>query len=111
MVGLILNGRCNIYGYREQTDGAVTKSNKYMIAECVPCHLSYSSSQKAYQTKQSANSSQEIKLFLERGCPIKAGCSVEVCQNGENVEYEAAGQIKYYSSHIEVELIAKAMHT
>lgn len=99
---------CNIYEYREYTEGSVTKHNMVMIYHNMKCRLSYStgmlySKLKSGQEKTDAfKNNQSIKLFLPADVNVKAGCRIEVFHQNITSVFVNSSDAAFYKNHTEI---------
>jgi hypothetical protein len=99
-------GSCDIIGYCEgEGENGESVMKRVIVAQDVPCRLSFGEASKAYPTTKVADLSQEVILFVGKDAPIDEGCGVAVRQNGLEKEYTAAGVASVYGSHKEVRLM------
>lgn len=104
-------GRCTIINYTDNTDdNGITKTCKTVIAENIPCRLSYKNNQQGNQTNTTDNISQEIKLFIDNDIEVKPGSDITVTQNGVTRDYKSSGIPSVYSVHQEISLICEDVH-
>lgn len=101
------DGKCTVYGYGKVTDDEtkLTRKNvEIIVAEDVPCHLSYSSKNVADADGITVSRQQSIRLFMAPEVSVKAGSKVVVTQNGVTAVYKNSGEPAIYPSHQEIEL-------
>lgn len=100
------DGLCTITEYcavRDE-DTKLTSHREVIVAEDVPCHLSFETVTAASQTETGASVSQAVKLFLAPEVPIKDGSKLTVIQNGVTETYVSSGPPAVYATHQEVML-------
>lgn len=102
----LYDGKCTITEFRNQ-EGLINNTVPTMVAENVPCRVSYKSFPSAEQTGTATAVTQGIKLFLSPEIKVRSGSEVIVTQNGRTDTYEASGQPAVYISHQEIELTLK----
>ena len=102
----LYDGTCTITEFISST-GAINNTVATVVAENVPCRLSYKSKPSATETATATSIGQTIKLFLGTDVAIKAGSRIVVKQAGKTNSYVAAGEPAVYMSHQEVELTLK----
>ncbi len=102
----LYKGRCDIYGYGVVTDtnSHLTENKEYIIYENIPCRLSIKNISAANQLEPFSNILQDVKLFLSPEYEIKAGCKINVTQNGVTTAYKNSGQANIKSNHQEIQL-------
>lgn len=100
------DGRCTITKFQEQ-EGLINNTVAIVVAENIPCRLSYKNFPNGKQTDTATALTQVTKLFLSPKVAIKAGSEITVTQNGVTKTYKAAGAPVVYASHQEVELTLK----
>ena len=93
----LYKGRCDIYGYGVVTDtnSHLTENKEYIIYENISA---------ANQLEPFSNILQDVKLFLSPEYEIKAGCKINVTQNGVTTAYKNSGQANIKSNHQEIQL-------
>lgn len=102
----LYDGKCTITEFVSGT-GVINNTVATIVAEDVPCRLSYSRKPSATETSTAVAVSQTIKLFLSTDVPVKAGSHIVVTQAGKTNCFVAAGEPAVYLSHQEVELSLK----
>lgn len=100
------SGVCTIIERRDTRNEKtkVTRKSEEIIAENVPCKLSFERINSAVQTETATALTQGTKLFAAPEIPIKPGSKVIVEQNGVKTEYSASGAPAVYFSHQEIML-------
>lgn len=100
------DGLCAITEYCAVRDEntKLTSHREVIVAEDVPCRLSYKTVTAASQTEAGASVSQTVKLFLAPEVPVKDGSKVTVIQNGITSDYSSSGPPAVYATHQEVML-------
>lgn len=103
---LLYKDKCKIYGYTETTDEetGVTETGFVLLAEDLPCRLSFASSGAAYEKILHDGVSQEAKLFLDPDIVIEPGSKITVEHENRITDYESSGKPAVYKSHQEVML-------
>lgn len=104
--------RCNIINYLDKTDeNSVTTTVKTVVAENVPCRISYSSDNSGVQTNTTDNISQQIKLFISCDIEVKPGSEIIVTsKNGTVKHYISSGTPAEYTAHQEIMLVDKEVY-
>ena len=99
-------GRCDVINNTDSKDeNGITKHEKVVIAEGVPCRVSYESDTPGTQSSTTDNISQEIKLFISKDIEIKPGSEITVTQNEVTRNYVSSGIPAVYTAHQEVPLV------
>lgn len=110
-VSRLWTGRCNIINYTSSEDeNGITTTVKNIVAENVPCRVSYETLKQAEQTSTTADISQQIKLFISNDICVRVGSVVVVTQNGVTREYESSGLASVYTAHQEIMLVDKEVY-
>lgn len=105
-VSKLWTGRCDVINYTDTKDeNGITKHEKVVIAEGVPCRVSYESDTPGTQSSTTDNISQEIKLFISKDIEIKPGSEITVTQNEVTRNYVSSGIPAVYTAHQEVPLV------
>lgn len=102
----LYDGRCIITEFDSQ-EGLINNTVATVVAEDIPCRVSYKSIPHSEQTATATAVTQSIKLFLSPDITVKAGSQIIVTQNGVTTAYKASGEPAVYVSHQEVELVLK----
>lgn len=105
-IEITYSGVCTIIERRDTRNEKtkVTRKSEEIIAENVPCKLSFERINSAAQTETATALTQGTKLFAAPEIPIKPGSKVIVEQNGVKTEYSASGAPAIYFSHQEIML-------
>ena len=101
------SGFCDIIERRDVKDekSKITKKNiDVIVAEDVPCKLSFEKIESVLQTETFAETAQGVKLFIAPEIEVKAGSKIIVEQNGVKNEYYASGDRAVYPTHAEIVL-------
>ena len=107
-VSRLWTGKCDVINYTDTKDeNGITKHDRRVIAEAVPCRLSYENDSLGTQTRTTDNISQTIKLFISNDIEIKPGSEITVTQNGITRSYVSSGIPSVYTAHQEVNLVDK----
>lgn len=111
-VKMLWTSRCNIINYEDLTnDDGATVQKKTVIAENVPCRISYSTDNAGVQTNTTDNISQQIKLFISCDIKIKPGSEIIVTsKNGTVKHYISSGIPAEYTAHQEIMLVDKKVY-
>lgn len=98
---------CSVWRSSQVYDKAahVTKTQKILLYENIPCHVSYGISSAAKQTDTIAVLGQNITLYLSSDYEIPAGSEIVIAGYGRTVKYESSGEPAVYQSHQEISLI------
>ncbi len=101
----LYGGVCTVIEHK-----AVTKSNHAagfednVIYENVPCRLSFQSLNTTGESGGAGVIRQLVKLFVPPETEIKAGCKIEVTQNGKTLQFKSSGEPARYETHNEIML-------
>lgn len=108
----LFTSRCNIINYVNNVDkNGVTATVKTVVAENVPCRISYSSDNSGVQTNTTDNISQQIKLFISCDIKVKPGSEIIVTsKNGTIKHYISSGTPAEYTAHQEIVLVDKDVY-
>ena len=95
---------CVIVEYRTVRDETtkLSEEEEVVVAEKVPCRLSFEKLDAAFQTEAATAVSQGIKLFLSPEIKVSSGSKIIVTQNGMTGEYSASGVPAMYPTHQEI---------
>ena len=85
-------------------DTGRTVFNEEVIAENVPCRLSFSSITETSPDSGAARVTQTVKLFLDPDVIVPAGSKIIVAQNGVTGTYSQSGEPALYTNHKEIPL-------
>lgn len=98
-------GRCTIAEYRQLRDEAtrISSGSEVVIADDIPCRLSYEKIVAAGEGRAAAVS-QQVKLFLAPDIVVKPGSKITVEQDGHRQEFAASGEPAVYATHQEIML-------
>lgn len=104
--------RCDVINYVNTIDeNGITTTIKTIVAQNVPCRISYSSNNAGVQTNTTDNISQQIKLFISCDVEVKPGSEVIVTsKNGSVKKYIASGTPAEYTAHQEIVLTDKEVY-
>lgn len=100
---LLYTGVCNII--EQQSYLKENKSTGFcevVVAENIPCRVSYSSKNSAKNGDEAYSTTQTTKLFIAPDIEIKAGSKILVTQNNVIKEYASSGESAIYSGHQEI---------
>lgn len=98
--------KCTIYENKSfQKENGTTGQRWEVVAENIPCRISFSQIASATIGEKAASVSQVIKLFLSPEIIVKAGSRVKVIKDTWIDYFEAAGVPAVYDSHQEVMLV------
>lgn len=111
-ISKLWTSRCNIINYVDIIDdNGITTTVKTVVAENVPCRISYSSDNAGVQTNTTDNISQQIKLFISCDIKVKPGSDIVVTsKNGTVKHYIASGTPAEYTAHQEILLTDKEVY-
>ncbi len=105
LVPLLYTGSCDVIEKVElKKDSGATGFSEMVVAENVPCRVSYSSKTSAKNSDGAYQTTQTTKLFIAPDVDIKIGSKIVVTQNGVITEYGASGEKSTYSGHQEIVL-------
>lgn len=106
LVESLYNGFCDIYQYEKKRDeqSKLTKGVEILVAENIPCRLSFSSIPTASGDGTTVSRQQAVKLFLAPEASVKAGSKIVVTQNGVTKAYKGSSEPAIYTSHQEINL-------
>lgn len=101
----LYTGRCTITEYQQLRDEAtrISSGSEVVIAEDIPCRLSYEKIVAAGGGMVAAVS-QQVKLFLAPDIVVKPGSKITVEQDGRRQEFAASGEPAVYATHQEIML-------
>lgn len=103
--------RCDVINYVTIDENGITTTIKTIVAQNVPCRISYSSNNAGVQTNTTDNISQQIKLFISCDVEVKPGSEVIVTsKNGSVKKYIASGTPAEYTAHQEIVLTDKEVY-
>lgn len=101
----LYEGVCSVVEYQKYTrENRSTGYREVLVAENLPCRLSYRRKTAADQTEGGAAVGQEITVFLAPETEIKPGSKLIITQNGITEEYQCSGKPAVYQTHQEVYL-------
>lgn len=97
-------GLCVIVEYHTVRDETtkLSEEEEVVVAEKVPCRLSFEKLDAAFRTEAATAVSQGIKLFLSPEIKVSSGSKIIVTQNGMTGEYSASGVPAMYPTHQEI---------
>lgn len=95
---------CSVYRMEDVKVGSITRQERVMKYENIPCSLSQGTSKPSGENVIATSSKR--KLFTRPEVDILKGDDIHVIQQGSStaIEYVAGEPFKYHGSHIEVEL-------
>lgn len=98
------DGVCRVYGMQQIKDPEtrVTRQEEILVAQSIPCHLSFSGTSAAVGSETVTAVPQTIKLFLAPELVIEPGSRIEVTQQGRTEAYAQSGKAAVYGSHQEI---------
>lgn len=99
-------GQCTIVGYCTVKDERtkLSEEREAIIAEGLPCRLSFEKLDAASRTSTVTGVSQGVRLFLAPEVQVDSGSKIIVTQNGVTGEYSASGEPAIYPTHQEIPL-------
>lgn len=111
-ISKLWTSRCDIINYDSAIDeNGITATKKTIIAQNVPCRISYASDNAGVQTNTTDNISQQIKLFISCDIEVKSGSDIVVTsKNGTVKHYVASGTPAEYTAHQEILLTDKEVY-
>lgn len=83
-------------------DTKVTEQINEVVAENLPCRVSYKTISTSLAQEGAYKATQEIKLFCAPEIKISEGSTLVITQNGVTNTYEKSGTPAVYSSHQEI---------
>lgn len=97
-------GLCTIVEYRVVRDEKtkLSEEKEVVVAEGLPCRLSFEKLDAAFRTEAATAVSQGIKLFLSPEIKVSSGSKIIVTQNGMTGEYSASSVPAMYPTHQEI---------
>lgn len=100
------DGICTVYEYRDVTDKEthLTGTQKVVLYEAQPCHLSYETVTAAEESGGAAQIAQAVKLFCAPELVITPGSCIVVTQAGRTETYKRSGKGPVYETHQEIPL-------
>lgn len=106
----LYDSRCNIYAYRSSVnEKGITVSEKVIVAENVPCRISYVISfNNIYAAEQSGTVTgvnQKIKLIISPEINIDEGSLIVINHLGRERKYVSSGIPRVYNTHQEIMII------
>lgn len=104
VVEQMYDGVCSVYGMQQIKDPEtrVTRQEEILVAQSIPCHLSFSGTSAAAGSETVTAVPQTIKLFLAPELVIEPGSRIEVTQQGRTEAYAQSGKAAVYGSHQEI---------
>lgn len=99
-------GSCTVSEYRsvKNEKTKITRQQEVVIAENVPCRLSFESKTATVPSETVSSVAQGVRLFIAPEITVKSGSKITVMQNGVTTEYSASGMPAVYNSHQEIML-------
>lgn len=97
-------GACTVVEYRdtEDKDSGIKRNKEVIVAENLPCKLSFELNYPSEQTDTVSVISQRAKLFISPEVNIKNGSKIIVEQYGKRAEYCCCGETAVYPTHREI---------
>lgn len=98
------DGLCDLVEFGDKTDPItqITSKHETVVAEKIPCRISFEKTVAAAQTDAAAAVLQTIKLFIAPEVRITEGTKMIVTQNGNTSEYSLSGKPAVYATHQEI---------
>lgn len=98
-------GTCVVIEQQKVTDPVTKKTGFQEVTVLLnqPCRLSFKSNPSTGEG-ETAETVQEIKLFISPDVTIKEGSKIEVTQNGVTTAYSRSGVPAIYETHQEITL-------
>lgn len=99
---------CNIYEYKEYTEGSVTKHKEELKHKNIKCRISFSTGRifnrlsSGEEKEDFLKLKQNIKLFLPAKIEVKAGSKIEVTHQGHTMVFVNSSIGAVYKSHTEI---------
>ncbi len=100
----LFDGVCSIFEFKDVLDGKVTKKERFLAAENVPCRMVYKSFAENEEEVNGEKIKFDVLLILPKGTDIKEGSEAEVKRNGEDFYFVMAGKCAKYMTHVEVKM-------
>ena len=95
---------CIIESHKAVNQDKSTGFHEVMVAENVPCKLSFKNITKANQQNGAVSITQISKIFLSGDVKVLSGSKVIVTQYGLTTIYKSSGKPAFYGAHQEVML-------
>lgn len=104
-VEILFDDICTIYTYEQikNAETGITKQQKIIYAENIPCRMSFSNFPSAVDGEQD-KITQGIKLFINPEIKISAGSFISINRQGITTDYACTGQPAMYKTHQEINL-------
>ena len=97
------NGVCMIVEHQKvRKENQSTGFEDVIVAENLPCRLSFKTKANADKNEIASSVSQLIEVFLNPEISVKVGSKLIITQNGVTTEYKSSGQPAVYSTHQEI---------
>ncbi len=101
----LYDGVCNVVEHKSfAKSNHSTAFEDTVIYENIPCRLSFQSLNTASESGGAGEIRQTVKLFVSPEFEIKAGCKIEVTQNGKTLLFKSSGEPARYETHQEIML-------
>lgn len=99
-------GICSVSEYKSIKDEKtkITQQQEVVIAENLPCKLSFESKTAAVPSETFSSVAQGVRLFIAPEITVKSGSKITITQSGITAEYAASGAPAVYDSHQEIML-------
>lgn len=106
MLEVLYEHKCTIIEYQNVKDPVTkqTKKVEVVVAEDVPCRISFKNVVQSAQTESSDNIEQIVKLFLAPEPVVKEGSKIIATYNGRTANYISGGPTASYVTHQEIVL-------
>ena len=97
-------GRMTLYESvnKQNEDTKITEKIKEIVAEDVPCRVSYKNISTVSEQDGAYKAVQEIKLFCSPDVNVTEGTTLVITQNGATNTYEKSGTPAMYTYHQEI---------
>lgn len=105
----LYTSRCDIYEMTEyETQSGIIKHKEELTYTEVPCRLSYTTGMfvnrlmSSNSTGDALKSSQYVRILMPKEIDIKAGSTLNIRHNGEELIYYHSGKCAIYKTHKEL---------
>lgn len=106
----LMNLRCDIYEYIEITENCITRHEKQLVCNDVPCRISYATGLfngklKSGREKNSDGISVKgttVKMFFPKEISIKEGSYIVIKSENKMAEFKNSGAAAEFQTHCEV---------
>lgn len=110
-VARLYDGRATIEALRkEKKPNHITASSWTVVAEDVPCRVSYKTLTATARADTVDAIAQAITLFMAPDVEVKPGSRITVAQRGRVMRFSCSGIPAVYDSHQEIPLTREEAH-